>query len=361
MAEQNIDFSSFKHSLYFTVPITITIVLASILSFFTLYVYYPSKDPGDVSNIAPVQGEGADAGLINAIIFISLAFIGGILLLYLLRKGMLNLIEKFFAIVMGYSAFVFTLFFMFPVYWILLGQFLPDGLMWFNYMLVDNYLILALVPALLSGIIVLCVLIIERFKSRNAHNILMIYLGSQLGALFGIHMPTLTVLLVLLGLSLYDVYAVFWGPLKAIFKPSSNDNQEVSRAYIDDQEDQRMTVDPFTAKKNDRLSINYEKQEENNVRATLKTRVISLPVFQTSRISIGLGDFVFFSMLVSHSVMISYFNTITSPFLLSFVGIVIGTYITFRLLEKKDILPALPVPIIIGLLGFVTGYWIIGM
>ncbi|MHA2333410.1 MAG: hypothetical protein ACXAEU_15415 [Candidatus Hodarchaeales archaeon] len=360
MAEQDIDFSNFKHSLYFTLPITITIVLASILSLFTLYVYYPSKDPGEIDNIAPVQGEGVDAGLINAIIFISLAFIGGILLLYLLRKGQLSLVEKFFAIVMGYSAFVFTIFFLFPVYWVLIGQFLPESLMWFNMGLVNNYLALALVPALLSGTLVLCVLMIERFKSRNVHNILMVYLGSQLGALFGIHMPTLTVLLVLLGLSLYDVYAVFWGPLKAIFQPSSKKSQEINPAYNDYQEDKRTSVETYTGQRKDRLNINHTKQEENNVRATLKARVISLPVFQTNRISIGLGDFVFFSMLVSHAVMIGYFNAITSPFLLSFTGIVIGTYITFRILEKKDILPALPIPIFLGLIGFVAGYWVLG-
>ena len=40
-------------------------------------------------------------------------------------------------------------------------------------------------------------------------------------------------------------------------------------------------------------------------------------------------------------------------FVLPAVGILIGAYTTFRLLERREILPALPIPIFCGLGGFV--------
>ncbi|MFW9996658.1 MAG: hypothetical protein ACFFD4_31735 [Candidatus Odinarchaeota archaeon] len=342
------------------VPITITIILASIVSFFTLFTYY--KDIEDVETIAPFEGEGVEAGLSNTIIFVTLAFIGGIILLFLLRKGLLNLIEKFFAIVMGYSAFVFTLFFLIPMYWMLYGilvQFRLENMKWLADVLVNNYIVLILIPALFSAIFVFAASAFERFKSRRVHNFLMIYIGSQLGALFGIHLETVTILLVLLGLSLYDIYAVFWGPLKAIFQPSKGGSQSILQIGNPNQNNQYPSGES-SIKQMDAVHQDFDENHPvENLRLDRESRIFSLPVYQTSRISIGLGDFVFFSMLVSHALMISYYGDIVSPFLLSFAGIIIGAYITFRLLEKKDILPALPVSVILGLVGFITGYWIL--
>ena len=38
--------------------------------------------------------------------------------------------------------------------------------------------------------------------------------------------------------------------------------------------------------------------------------------------------------------------------ILPFLGIILGSYITFRLLEKREILPALPIPLVSGIIGF---------
>ncbi|MHA1166631.1 MAG: hypothetical protein ACTSRU_02335 [Candidatus Hodarchaeales archaeon] len=356
MSDKNIDFSSFKHSLYFITPIVVTLIITVVLSFFTMETYY-KNDPID-TNIAPVEGEGADAGLLNAGIFIIMAFVGGLLLLLLLRKGYLNLVEKIFALIMGYSAFAFTVYFIIPVYWMIVGQFLPENLFWITASVLNYNLYL--IPGLISAVFVSAVLSIERFKSKNAHNFLMIYMGSQLGTMFGIYMPTLTVLIVLLGLSVYDIYAVFWGPLKAIFQPepANNRNHENNAGNMNIEATEEGVMSNTSIQETPHDQGVTDQKSGSPLR---KDAVISLPVYQTSRISIGLGDFVFFSMLISHSVTIGHFQGLITPFILSFTGITIGTYITFRLLEKKDILPALPVPVFLGVLGFVTGFYLLGM
>ena len=89
--------------------------------------------------------------------------------------------------------------------------------------------------------------------------------------------------------------------------------------------------------------------------------------YTTPYISIGLGDFVFFSVLISKATYFAlrggdlflaviqgglvYWGLIVFPLL----GVIFGCYVTFYLLQKYEILPALPFPIFFGLLGMLSG------
>lgn len=61
----------------------------------------------------------------------------------------------------------------------------------------------------------------------------------------------------------------------------------------------------------------------------------------------GLGDLVFYSML--SGIMLFNFGLISC--LVSLVGILVGSFFTLVMLEKKGIFPGLPFPIILGLVG----------
>jgi hypothetical protein len=68
----------------------------------------------------------------------------------------------------------------------------------------------------------------------------------------------------------------------------------------------------------------------------------------------GLGDLVFYSMLVG--VMVFGFQSSLIPAVASIIGIMAGSIITLLMLEKKGIFPGLPFPIMLGLaLGLLTG------
>ena len=89
--------------------------------------------------------------------------------------------------------------------------------------------------------------------------------------------------------------------------------------------------------------------------------------------SIGLGDFVFYSALLAQATLLTAYNWPTTeitlfafilhtlPITLGFIGIILGAYITLRLLSVVELLPALPVSIFFGLIGTGTGVLLIGL
>ncbi|MDP6155736.1 MAG: hypothetical protein QGH39_07860 [Candidatus Thermoplasmatota archaeon] len=84
--------------------------------------------------------------------------------------------------------------------------------------------------------------------------------------------------------------------------------------------------------------------------------------YNTEHWDLGIGDLVFYSMLVGHSFQFGagYYEKIGlfAPILmfgLSFIGIATGFVITIRMLERNKILPGLPMSMFIGIFGFSIG------
>ncbi|MEJ2479809.1 MAG: hypothetical protein P8Y78_06445, partial [Acidihalobacter sp.] len=66
-------------------------------------------------------------------------------------------------------------------------------------------------------------------------------------------------------------------------------------------------------------------------------------------VQMGLGDLVFYSMLVGS--LLFRFQPNLLPCLVSLIGITVGSLLTLVILEKKGIFPGLPFPIALGLAG----------
>ena len=79
--------------------------------------------------------------------------------------------------------------------------------------------------------------------------------------------------------------------------------------------------------------------------------------FSFKDIQMGLGDLVFYSMLIG----VIFFNfTSILPTIVAIIGILAGSIITFFMLERKGIFPGLPFPILLGLAGgLITGFLIL--
>ena len=76
--------------------------------------------------------------------------------------------------------------------------------------------------------------------------------------------------------------------------------------------------------------------------------------FAFKDIQMGLGDLVFYSMLTG-AMFFSFLPSIL-PCLMSIVGTLAGSIITFFMLEKRGVFPGLPFPIMLGLTaGLITG------
>ena len=171
-----------------------------------------------------------------------------------------------------------------------------------------------LVIPLSIAITILFDLVIFRFGSVP-RNVAVVGIGGALGIFFGFSIPLYSAVLILAFLAVYDVIAVYRGPVGKIAQSSGLDElQGLTFAFKD--------------------------------------------------IQMGLGDLVFYSMLTG--AMFFYFiNSYSFPFgflpcLVSIIGILAGSIITFYMLERKGIFPGLPFPIMLGLAGgLITGLFIL--
>ena len=158
-----------------------------------------------------------------------------------------------------------------------------------------------LVVVLTIVITILFDLIIFKIDGK-AQNAVVIALGGALGVFLSYSIPLWSAIMILVFLAVYDVIAVYKGPVGKIANSGLDQLQGLS----------------FTFKE----------------------------------LQMGLGDLVFYSMLSGAMLMkIGWLSC-----LLSLAGILIGSFATFLLLEKKTIFPGIPIPILLGLAGGLIGW-----
>jgi presenilin-like A22 family membrane protease len=164
--------------------------------------------------------------------------------------------------------------------------------------------ILAYVPSLEFLLIPLSLIVTAGFVlavfrlSSKARNTAVICLGGALGVFFGASIPLFSAVLILAFLAVYDVFAVYYGPVGKIAHSGLDQLQGLSYSF--------------------------------------------------KKVQMGLGDLVFYSMLSGS--MLFNFNSLF-PYFMSIIGILAGSFLTFMMLEKKGIFPGLPFPIFLGLAG----------
>ncbi len=131
----------------------------------------------------------------------------------------------------------------------------------------------------------------------GARNVIVVLLGGALGVFLGWSIPLFSAVLILAFLAVYDIFAVYKGPVGKLANAGLDQLKGLSFSFKD--------------------------------------------------IEMGLGDLVFYSMLCAS--MLRWFTWLS--YLISFAGIVVGSFITLFMLERKGIFPGLPIPIFLGLAG----------
>jgi hypothetical protein len=126
-------------------------------------------------------------------------------------------------------------------------------------------------------------------------DIVVLCLGGALGTFLGVSIPTLSAILILGFLAVYDVFAVYHGPVGKIARTGLEQLRGLSFSFRD--------------------------------------------------IQMGLGDLTFYSMLSGHILV----NFGSVPCSLSIIGILFGCLLAFKMLERKGMFPGLPFPILFGL------------
>ena len=156
-----------------------------------------------------------------------------------------------------------------------------------------EYVFIFLLFAGITGLLIICL--------YHGNTIMQVcssaIIASLIGGFLGLAVPLLTSIILLLGLSVYDVISVYKGPIGKIAEQAD--------------------FGTFLG-----AVINYED------------------------LTIGMGDLVFYSLLINTTLL----NFGVNSMLMASIGVLIGSMISLKILEKKDLFPGLPLPIILGII-----------
>jgi presenilin-like A22 family membrane protease len=258
-------------------------ILGSLL-FGTLCAYLVLSSSVDLYSVAPFpEGIGS---LGNGIYFVIVAGIGAALLYYLIRNKRRGLIS----LIIGVSVTLAVL--------MLSVVYLSAAFSLFAFP--------STIALVLTAIFAVCITVlmdIAVFKSRSkVTNFAILFLGGALGAFLGISIPVLSAILILAFLAVYDVFAVYRGPVGKIAQSGLEQLRGMS--------------------------------------------------FGFKNIQIGLGDLTFYSMLTSLVLA----NAGPVYCAASTAGVLIGAFLAFKMLEKRSMFPGLPFPIALGLLPLIVSF-----
>lgn len=265
-------------------PIYLLPIFASLVLGFA-FTYLSRSLSTDTYAVTPFP-EGLAGSLGNGVYFVVLAGVGASMLYLLLKRRKLRIIAFITGFALTAAAFLLSVMYVWPVLSILDAPFAP------------------IVVLVFAGLLTVIFDFIIFRKEGLSYSITILLLGGALGAFLGLSVPPLSAVLMLVLLGVYDVFAVFRGPVGKIANSGLDKLRGLSLSYRD--------------------------------------------------VQIGLGDLTFYSMLISLALAFA------GPLycLFSALGILVGSFLGFKMLERKGIFPGLPFPVALGLIPLLVRFLI---
>jgi presenilin-like A22 family membrane protease len=235
--------------------------------------------------------------LFNALYFVVLTAVGATLLYLLLRRKKI----KSITLVTGFALTLAVLLLSFIYLWAVFS------------IIALPYTVAVILDTVISAVAAAAVDVAVFRNHSKASEVAVLLLGGGLGAFLGVSIPTLSALLILFALAVYDVFAVYRGAVGKIAHSGLDQLRGLSFTFKD--------------------------------------------------VQMGLGDLTFYSLLTS----LVWTRSMSPVFLMaSIAGVLFGVFIAFKMLERKGIFPGLPFPITLGLLPFLvylflSGTWMTGL
>jgi presenilin-like A22 family membrane protease len=171
---------------------------------------------------------------------------------------------------------------------------------WYGEVILSAYNLQSIIYTALTLVATAIVTFILSYATYRSHGIAqlgaIIVIGSLTGTFLGLSIPTLTAMVLLVALSTYDLIAVYKGPIGKIAE--------------------KVDLEGFVG-----------------------------AVCTYKNLTVGMGDIVFYSMLASNAMI----NLGQLSFLGASVGLIVGAYAGFKMLEKREMFPGLPLALLLGL------------
>ena len=301
----------------FPIPILIVIVIAGLLAYATHFGAGVQLEGGYVSE----EDLGIVGGIINGIIYTFTSVAAAFLIVFLIRKRGIDVLKYIFGLSFGLLGFTLSWFFASVIIFLVFIQFPYTPALNDVFNIVSNIIS----PILVAVFTALLLYKYFTSKSINTKNLIVLYISLLISASMGLMMPLWTTFAILIGISLWDIYAVLnkRGPIKEMIDIAS---------------------------KNDKYDLYDEEVEESIKKGEL--------VYDTSKVEIGIGDLAFYSMLTT-SALIQTGNVFIMIF--TTIAILFGTGITLNQLKRNKILPGLPISIFLGIGTMVLSWYIISL
>ncbi|MCL1977888.1 MAG: presenilin family intramembrane aspartyl protease [Candidatus Bathyarchaeota archaeon] len=275
----------FKISFVYLVPILASLIFG--LGCTWLLKPQHEQAPIPPSAVMPFPDDTISGPIGNALLYVVLAAIGATVFLILIKRRKVKLVKSVIFLVMTTVSMMLSLLY--------ISELLSYTSFYSDFLLVG------------LSILITVLFDLAIFKYTKAQSVAVIGLGGALGAVMAFAFPPYSVIAVLIALAIYDIIAVYRGPVGKIAQAGLDQLPGLSYSFKD--------------------------------------------------IQMGLGDLIFYTVLTG-SMFFSFPNSIL-PTIMSIIGICIGSIITFLMLEKKRIFPGLPFPIALGLaLGLLTALFI---
>jgi presenilin-like A22 family membrane protease len=171
---------------------------------------------------------------------------------------------------------------------------------WYGEVILSAYNLQSIIYTALTLVATAIVTFILSYATYRSHGIAqlgaIIVIGSLTGTFLGLSIPTLTAMVLLVALSTYDLIAVYKGPIGKIAE--------------------KVDLEGFVG-----------------------------AVCTYKNLTVGMGDIVFYSMLASNAMI----NLGQLSFLGASLGLIVGAYAGFKMLEKREMFPGLPLALLLGL------------
>jgi hypothetical protein len=363
-----------KIRLEYILPVLTVLTFASVLGLF----YYLAGITMKAVVVAEegTGGQQASAGILNALIYIIPAVIGGFVIAMLFKYRKRFTLRAFFGSAIFFATTFISFFFFEIILFVLqlrsFGMVVVDPYFSFvtsnePYIVYYSVVEILIIPfSLFSGILVAYIVSSQRFVMITK-NYALLFLGGLMGAFLAVILPTWTVVFMLVGLSVYDIYSVRHGPIREIMEltygPENPPAQPSSNTPLyqtsSTQAPQAEVMQQELEVKNTQPRVEQPQQTFDNQTEFDEDDLLSSMTYGTAHWDLGIGDLVFYSMLGSHTFI---YGTIFVPefgviapiaiFLATTIGIIIGFMITLRLLSRQAMLPGLPMSIFLGLIAF---------
>ncbi|MHA2281291.1 MAG: hypothetical protein ACXAC5_10600 [Promethearchaeota archaeon] len=296
----------------YPIPIILVVLIAGVLSYLTYVEAGVQIDGGYISE----SEFGVIGGILNGLIYTAIAVLSAFIIIFVIKRKGIGTLKYIFGVGFGIVAFFQTWFF---------GEIILYLVFYTNprlYYLFDFELIF-------FSAVFTVVILYKYFRSTSIKlkNFIVLYIGLLIGASMGVLMPLWTTLAILIGISLWDLFAVLYkrGPIKQLIE------------IVSEPSDNRNTF------------------SDSEITEKIESGEYS---YDTSILEIGIGDLAFYSMLTS-SALVQSNNVIVM--ILTSVAIIIGTGITIMGLKRNKVLPGLPISIFLGIGTMLLSWYLISI